>query len=136
MRSVASLLFLGFASVASAQTVSLTVNTSQTASISPYIYGIDGTISSGGFNNLTLTRAGRQLLDRLPDWTNNYSNAGSDYYYENDNYLDSQHRARHAVTASTVQNSVSPNNAASLLTASPWPVTSRRTTSARIGTRA
>ncbi len=113
MRSVASLLLLGFASVASAQTVSLTINASQTSAISPYIYGIDGTINSGGFNNLTLTRAGGNRWTAY-NWTNNYSNAGSDYYYENDNYLDSSTAPAGAV-AGTVQNGMS-NNAASLLT--------------------
>ena len=90
MRFIASLLLLGFVSVASAQTVSFTVNTSQTSSISPYIYGINGTIGapsgSGGFDNLTLTRAGGNRWTAY-NWTNNYSNAGSDWYYENDNAL-------------------------------------------------
>ena len=65
MRFITSLVLLGLGSIASAQTVSFTINTSQTSSISPYIYGINGTINSGGFNNLTLTRreatAGRPI---------------------------------------------------------------------------
>ena len=100
-------------SVASAQTASFTINTSQTSSISPYIYGINGTINSGGFNNLTLTRAGGNRWTAY-NWTNNYSNAGSDWYYENDNALDSSTTPAAAV-ASTVQNAMS-NNAATLLT--------------------
>ncbi len=98
-------------SIASA--VTLTLNTSSTSSISPYIYGINGTINSGGFNNLTLTRAGGNRWTAY-NWTNNYSNAGSDWYYENDNALDSSTTPAGAVS-STVQNAMS-NNAAALLT--------------------
>ena len=87
-------------SIASA--VTLTLNTSSTSSISPYIYGINGTINSGGFNNLTLTRAGGNRWTAY-NWTNNYSNAGSDWYYENDNALDSSTTPAGAVS-STVQN--------------------------------
>ncbi len=115
MRFIVSVLLLGFVSVASAQTVSFTINTSQTASISPYIYGINGTINSGGFNNLTLTRAGGNRWTAY-NWTNNYSNAGSDWYYENDNALcPNGSTAPAGAVAGTVQNAMS-NNAAALLT--------------------
>ena len=112
IRFIASVLFLGFASLASAQTVGLTISTSQTASILPYIYGINGTINSGGFNNLTLTRAGGNRWTAY-NWTNNYSNAGMDYYFENDNALcPNGSTAPAAAVAGTVQNAISNNAAA------------------------
>ncbi len=119
MRFIACVLLLGFVPAASAQTVSLIINTSQTASISPYIYGINGTIAapsgSGGFNNLTLTRAGGNRWTAY-NWTNNYSNAGSDWYFENDNALGPNGSTTPAAAvAGTVQNAMS-NNAAALLT--------------------
>ena len=87
MRFTVSLLVLGLASIASAQTVSFTLSTSQTAPISPYIYGIN-TTSLGSYNNATFYRTGGNRITAY-NWTNNYSNAGSDYYYENDNYYTS-----------------------------------------------
>ncbi len=104
-----------FVASAAAQTptVNFTLNTSTTASISPYIYGINGTIGSGGFNNLTLTRAGGNRWTAY-NWTNNYSNAGSDYHFENDNALSSSTTPGAAV-AGTISNGIS-NNAATLLT--------------------
>ncbi len=84
MRFTASLLLTWLASVASAQTVNFTLSASQTAPISPFIYGINGT-SLGNYNNPTFERTGGNRITAY-NWTNNYSNAGSDYYYENDNY--------------------------------------------------
>jgi autotransporter-associated beta strand protein len=99
-------------SIASAD-VTFTMNASSTSSISPYIYGINGTINSGGFNNLTFTRAGGNRFTAY-NWTNNYSNAGADWYYENDNALSSSTTPAAAV-AGTITNGMS-NNAATLLT--------------------
>ncbi len=113
MRLVAFLLLVGFASLASAQTVTFSINTSQTSSISPYIYGINGTINSGGFNNLTLTRAGGNRWSAY-NWTNNYSNAGNDWYYENDNALSGSTTPAAAV-AGTITNAMS-TSAPALLT--------------------
>jgi len=62
------------------------------AAISPFIYGVNGSVASGtdsqGYSNLNLTW-GREGGDRFTayNYTNNASNAGSDYYYSNDNYL-------------------------------------------------
>ena len=78
------LLVLAIAPVAAGQTVSISINTFQTAAISPYIYGINGT-SLGNYNNPTFKRTGGNRITAY-NWTNNYSNAGNDYYYENDNY--------------------------------------------------
>ena len=107
-----AILVIASCSIASAD-VTLTINTSSTSSISPYIYGINGTINSGGFNNLTLTRAGGNRWTAY-NWTNNYSNAGSDWYYENDNALSSS-TAPAAAVAGTITNGMS-SNAATLLT--------------------
>jgi autotransporter-associated beta strand protein len=83
MRISAALLVLGLATIASAQSVNFSINTSQTAPISPYIYGINGT-SLGGYTNPTFERTGGNRITAY-NWTNNYSNAGSDWFYENDN---------------------------------------------------
>ena len=56
--------------------------------ISPYIYGTNQGNLSGDAKNLTLTRMGGNRLTAY-NWENNYSNAGSDYLYENDQYLSS-----------------------------------------------
>jgi hypothetical protein len=51
--------------------------------ISPYIYGLNAPDWSAG---ATLTRFGGNRITAY-NWENNASNAGSDYLYENDNYL-------------------------------------------------
>jgi glycosyl hydrolase family 44 len=67
--------------------VTITVDPAVTQPISPYIYGIN---SYSGIPNapkqLTFDRAGGNRWTAY-NWINNASNAGSDYYYENDNYL-------------------------------------------------
>src|SRR5260221_8286825 len=80
------------------QTVSFTIDATQGAqAISPYIYGINpggqGGVASPGLNqtpynnlNLTSERLGGNRWTAY-NWTNNASNAGNDYLYENDGYL-------------------------------------------------
>jgi Glycoside hydrolase family 44 len=67
--------------------VTITVDPAVTQPISPYIYGIN---SYSGIPNapkqLTFDRAGGNRWTAY-NWINNASNAGSDYFYENDNYL-------------------------------------------------
>ncbi|HKW64177.1 MAG TPA: glycoside hydrolase family 44 protein [Candidatus Acidoferrum sp.] len=67
--------------------VTITVNPAVTQPISPYIYGIN---SYSGIPNapkqLTFDRAGGNRWTAY-NWENNFSNAGSDYIYSNDNYL-------------------------------------------------
>lgn len=67
--------------------VTITVDPAVTQPISPYIYGIN---SYSGVPNapklLTFDRAGGNRWTAY-NWINNASNAGSDYFYENDNYL-------------------------------------------------
>ena len=67
--------------------VTITINPINTQPISPYIYGVN---SYGGIPNapkqLTFDRAGGNRWTAY-NWENNFSNAGSDYIYSNDNYL-------------------------------------------------
>jgi hypothetical protein len=67
--------------------VTITVDPTKTRAISPYIYG---TNFYGGNANapalLTMDRAGGNRWTAY-NWINNGSNAGNDYFYENDDYL-------------------------------------------------
>jgi autotransporter-associated beta strand protein len=58
------------------------------SAISPYIYGVNAALNSAPYSNMNLTFE-RQGGNRWTayNYTNNASNAGSDYLYENDNYL-------------------------------------------------
>jgi fibronectin type 3 domain-containing protein len=67
--------------------VTITVGPTKTKPISPYIYGTN--FYSGNTSpqpNFTLDRDGGNRWTAY-NWINNGSNAGSDYFYENDNYL-------------------------------------------------
>jgi hypothetical protein len=67
--------------------VTITVNSSVTHPISPYIYGLNFYSGvTGAPPQLTFDRAGGNRWTAY-NWINNASNAGNDYYYENDNYL-------------------------------------------------
>jgi hypothetical protein len=67
--------------------VIITINPAVSKPISPYIYGTNfysgNTAPQPGF---TLDRAGGNRWTAY-NWINNASNAGSDYFYENDDYL-------------------------------------------------
>lgn len=54
--------------------------------ISPYIYGTNQGDLTGEAKNLTMTRVGGNRLTAY-NWETNYSNAGNDYLYENDQYI-------------------------------------------------
>jgi hypothetical protein len=54
--------------------------------ISPFIYGMNQQQGQAEPANLTLTRLGGNRWTAY-NWENNASNAGSDYYFENDSYL-------------------------------------------------
>lgn len=72
---------------AAAVNVTITVDPTKTHAISPYIYGTNfysGTTNAPAL--LTFDRAGGNRWTAY-NWINNGSNAGSDYFYENDNYL-------------------------------------------------
>lgn len=67
--------------------VTITVNPSLSHQISPYIYGLNFYSGVNGAPPLlTFDRAGGNRWTAY-NWINNASNAGSDYYYENDDYL-------------------------------------------------
>jgi len=69
--------------------VTITINPSSTHAISPYIYGINFYSGiTGAPPNLTFDRAGGNRWTAY-NWETNASNAGSDYLYENDDYLSS-----------------------------------------------
>jgi len=67
--------------------VTITIDPSNSKPISPWIYGTN--FYSGNTSpqpNFTFDRAGGNRWTAY-NWINNGSNAGSDYFYENDNYL-------------------------------------------------
>ena len=86
----AVLLFLlagGFAALADdAQTVQFTVDAGKPGKpISRYIYGVNLGLD-GPYSTLTLTRAGGNRWTAY-NWTNNASNAGNDWHFQNDAML-------------------------------------------------
>jgi hypothetical protein len=89
MRVGSSLVLLALAScsIASAQTASFSINTSSTQAISPYIYGLNSS-SVGNYTAPTFLRSGGNRITAY-NWTNNDSNAGADWYYENDDLYSS-----------------------------------------------
>jgi fibronectin type 3 domain-containing protein len=94
--------------------VTIAINPAQTHAISPYIYGINfysGITSAPP--DLTFDRAGGDRWTAY-NWETNASNAGSDYLYENDDYLSSS-----AVPAEAVRSFIAgdqANGMASLVT--------------------
>ena len=77
--------------------VTITVNPANTRLISPWIYGTN--FYSGNTTpqpNLTFDRAGGNRWTAY-NWETNASNAGSDYIYNNDNYLSSSNVPAEAV---------------------------------------
>ena len=94
--------------------VTITVNPAQTKPISPYIYGINFYSGvTGAPPQLTFDRAGGNRWTAY-NWETNASNAGSDYLYENDDYLSSS-----AVPAEAVRSFIAgdqSNGLASLMT--------------------
>jgi autotransporter-associated beta strand protein len=101
-------------SFARAQTsVNFSVDTQQAVKpISRFIYGVNQSLT-GSYSNLTFTRLGGNRWTAY-NWETNASNAGSDWYYQNDNYLGGGNTPGGAVTPS-IQNA-SDHNAGILLT--------------------
>jgi Glycoside hydrolase family 44 len=81
---LAALMTAAVAPVARAQVTFSIDELAGVSSISPLIYGINGTQATG--QNLTFERDGGNRWTAY-NYTNNLSNAGSDYNYESDNYL-------------------------------------------------
>ena len=77
--------------------VTITINPAQTKPISPYIYGLNFYSGvTGAPPQLTFDRAGGNRWTAY-NWETNASNAGSDYLYENDDYLSSSTTPAEAV---------------------------------------
>ena len=74
------------ATPATTSTASITVNATTFKAISPYIYGVNSADFAGMGKGFTLTRQGGNRLTAY-NWENNASNAGSDYFYQNDGYM-------------------------------------------------
>jgi fibronectin type 3 domain-containing protein len=100
--------------VAATADVTITINPSATKPISPYIYGINFYSGvTGAPPLLTFDRDGGNRWTAY-NWITNASNAGSDYLYENDDYLSSS-----TVPAEAVRSFIAgdqSNNVASLVT--------------------
>lgn len=99
---------------ASAQTtVTFSIDTQQNnKNISRFIYGVNQSIA-GDYSNATFTRLGGNRWTAY-NWENNASNAGSDWHFQNDNYLGGGNTPGGAVSP-TIQNA-SVHNAGILLT--------------------
>jgi hypothetical protein len=77
--------------------VTVTIDPTKTKAISPYIYGINSYSADSDPAHLTIDRIGGNRWTAY-NWENNYSNAGNDYIYDNDDYLDSSTVPADAVT--------------------------------------
>lgn len=77
--------------------VTISVSTANSTKISPYIYGVNSTDFAGMGPGFTLCRQGGNRLTAY-NWTNNASNAGSDYYYQNDSLMGQTNQAGWAVS--------------------------------------
>ena len=83
--------------------VTITIDPTKTKPISPYIYGLNFYFgNSGRPPHLIFDRAGGNRWTAY-NWESNASNAGSDYLYENDNYLSSSNVAGEAVRSFIAQ---------------------------------
>jgi hypothetical protein len=85
--------------------VTVTINPAQTHAISPYIYGINDAVT-GAPTDLTFARRGGNRWTAY-NWETNASNAGSDYLYQNDNYLSSSATPAEAVRGFIATNQAS-----------------------------
>jgi mannan endo-1,4-beta-mannosidase len=83
--TLALVFYLSYSPIASAANINVTYNIKTDVTrtpVSKYIYGTNST----GNSNYTVVRSGGNRLTAY-NWENNYSNAGNDWYYSNDNYL-------------------------------------------------
>jgi hypothetical protein len=95
----------GATPAAAAENVTVTINPAQTHAISPYIYGINDGVT-GAPTDLTFARRGGNRWTAY-NWETNASNAGSDYLYQNDNYLSSSATPAEAVRGFIATNQAS-----------------------------
>jgi hypothetical protein len=102
----------GAAPAAAPANVTVTIDPAQTHAISPYIYGINDGVT-GAPTDLTFGRRGGNRWTAY-NWETNASNAGSDYLYQNDNYLSGSVTAAEVVRSFIAGNQA--NGMASLVT--------------------
>jgi len=102
------------AGTVAAADVTITIDPTKTKPISPYIYGINFYNGvTGAPPLLTFDRDGGNRWTAY-NWETNASNAGSDYIYDNDNYLSSSNVPAEAVRGFIAADQA--KNAASLIT--------------------
>lgn len=93
--------------------VTVSVNTGSGTPISPYIYGVNSSDFTHLGPGFTFARQGGNRLTAF-NWENNASNAGSDYYYQNDGLMGTSNLAGWANL--TFLQAAQAGGAASLLT--------------------
>ncbi len=73
-------------------TATVGIDTSKQTAISPLIYGVNSTDFAGMSKGFTFARMGGNRLTAY-NWENNASNAGSDWYFQNDNLMGATNEA-------------------------------------------
>jgi hypothetical protein len=112
--TLAAALLLAIATAAHGENVTFRINAATSQPISPYIYGINEfPIGGAAWPNLTFRRVGGNRWTAY-NWVNNASNAGSDYIFQNDDYLGGGNTPGGAVKPAILN--ASANRAALLLT--------------------
>jgi hypothetical protein len=94
--TIALIFYLSYSSIASTANINVTYNIKTDVArtpISKYIYGSNW----GNGTDYTIQRTGGNRCTAY-NWENNWSNAGSDWYYENDSYFDSNEIAGEGIT--------------------------------------
>ncbi len=94
--TLALVICLSYSIIASAANINITYNIDTDAAktpISKYIYGSNW----GGGTDYTVKRSGGNRLTAY-NWENNWSNAGADWYFENDQYMSSSTIPGKAIT--------------------------------------
>ena len=93
MRRIAPILVVFiFCASATAANINVTYNINTDVNrtpISKYVYGSNW----GSGTDYTIRRSGGNRLTAY-NWENNWSNAGADWYFENDQYMSSEHDTR------------------------------------------
>jgi Glycoside hydrolase family 44 len=94
--AIALILWLPYSPITSAANINVTYNIKTDIArtpVSKYIYGTNST----GNSDYTVVRSGGNRLTAY-NWENNWSNAGSDWYFENDQYMSSSTTPGKAIT--------------------------------------
>jgi len=94
--TLALVFYLSYSPIASAANINITYNIKTNIArtpVSKYIYGSNST----GNSDYTVVRSGGNRLTAY-NWENNWSNAGADWYFENDQYMSSSTTPGKAIT--------------------------------------